>query len=167
MVCSVSALEFIPEISMPDSEGLVTVRFVVAYQPLTYIVGYVGPAAAVATEAIQDSINIPHVPSEGIFAVLEKVKVDDDERGKGLGRELVRRFLAEVVGHGAEAVYLYAEPSECGFDNVGWYERWDFHRLDPDRDEDDPVMIRVTSTARRPLQPQMPTNGRTDGALGV
>lgn len=54
---------------------------------------------------------------------------DDEDRGKGYGKEIMEQFIDEAYDNGAEIIILYAdlqESQEEGFDLVKFYEKYGF-----------------------------------------
>lgn len=59
---------------------------------------------------------------------LSEIKVlSEDDRGKGLGSELMRELEAQLKEHGIDTIYLQAVPSE----RAAWYQRLGFEIVYP------------------------------------
>lgn len=58
--------------------------------------------------------------------VLTLFAVDEDYRGRGVGKALFIRLMDDLQHYGAHAIYLYTD-STC---NYGFYEHQGFHRLE-------------------------------------
>lgn len=62
-------------------------------------------------------------------ALLKNLNVEELKRGKGLGNDLLDRFIAEAEDELADAILLIADSGEIqneGFSLTQWYERHDF-----------------------------------------
>ena len=54
------------------------------------------------------------------YALLRSTAVHDDWRGRGLGRKLVERAIAEAEAQGVEALYLLTTTAESYFPSFGF-----------------------------------------------
>lgn len=64
------------------------------------------------------------------ITVLDAIDVIEENRGRGVGKRLLEKFLD--VSQGTNGVMLIAdiyEDQAVGFDVVKWYEKYDFKRI--------------------------------------
>lgn len=73
------------------------------------------------------------------FAILRNIYVDEEDRGKGVGKSLVSNFI--IKSHHLPVILL-ASPDEESFNLQAWYEKLGFE-LTPFICEDGPLMIRL------------------------
>lgn len=63
------------------------------------------------------------------IALLRNMSVDEDQRGKGIGSQLVSEFMEEADAAGATVYMLICDIHQTqapGFDLKGWYESFGF-----------------------------------------
>jgi ribosomal protein S18 acetylase RimI-like enzyme len=61
------------------------------------------------------------------ISFLKSIFVDEDERNRGIGNEILDKFINEVSFEGAEAILLEADTGEKNhFNLVEWYEDFGF-----------------------------------------
>lgn len=66
------------------------------------------------------------------IAVLKNVWVEEEERGSGIGSELVESFITEAKERDMQVIYLVADTGESNtFDIVSWYESFGFVKVSP------------------------------------
>lgn len=76
------------------------------------------------------------------ISILITLYVEESERNKGFGNEILGDFLEESYSQGAEVVILEADTGERNEINlVEWYENWDFEIVDGKRDKY-PMMLK-------------------------
>lgn len=71
--------------------------------------------------------------SNPVFAFISHISVDENERGKGFGNQLMRSFLESCNKHNVNYIFLDANrEAENKFDLIEWYKGFGFVELDFD-----------------------------------
>lgn len=80
------------------------------------------------------------------LAFLNNMYVEEDERGSGVGTDLLSQFIDTASLSGADAIVLICDDDESqaeGFNLRDWYEDWEFEVTELIEDNiDSPVMIK-------------------------
>lgn len=83
-----------------------------------------------------------HYQTGTAIALLKNMWVEEEERGQGIGSELLSEFLSKTEEYGLKAVYLIADTGEDNdFNIVSWYESNGFSKLTPK--EEFPLMCKA------------------------
>ncbi len=101
-----------------------------------------GYVAAARAEQLPNFLRRHDIRDEALVAVLrekheflvflDNINVDEASRGKGLGNDLMARFLDETFNQSATAILLLADLHETqapGFDLQAWYESYGFETM--------------------------------------
>jgi GNAT superfamily N-acetyltransferase len=73
-------------------------------------------------------------------AIIRNMYVDEEERGKGYGNQLVSNAIDDAADHRANAIICVADMSEANIiDLVKWYENFGFEKVG--KAGSDPIMV--------------------------
>ena len=105
----------------------------------------------VSEELIQELIKPkkPEEPNQLPVAIMKNAFVPEEDRGQGIGSQLVEDFISEADYEGAKSIILIADLGQSqaeGFSLVDWYKGYDFEVVGETGDDPVtgyPVMVKV------------------------